>query len=107
MVHDDKHAIYLALTFDVKAPAVDTKVKPLRLQKLNQGSLWTQHEFWFEVSTRKITVDPQPTNTNARRLMIVDDDAEMRTLLAEYFRRLGFEVVEKESAAAALQTVTK
>jgi len=38
--------------------------------------------------------------------MIVDDNAEMRTLLAEYFRRLGFEVVEKESGAAALQTVT-
>ena len=51
-------------------------------------------------------MDPQPTNTNAKRLMIVDDDFEMRTLLAEYFRRLGFEVVEKESAAAALQTVT-
>lgn len=51
-------------------------------------------------------MDPQPTNTNAKRLMIVDDDFEMRTLLAEYFRRLGFEVAEKESAAAALQTVT-
>jgi DNA-binding response OmpR family regulator len=38
--------------------------------------------------------------------MIVDDDFEMRTLLAEYFRRLGFDVAEKESAAAALQTVT-
>jgi DNA-binding response OmpR family regulator len=38
--------------------------------------------------------------------MIVDDEFEMRTLLAEYFRRLGFEVSEKESAAAALQTVT-
>ncbi len=38
--------------------------------------------------------------------MIVDDEFEMRTLLAEYFRRLGFEVAEKESAAAALQTVT-
>jgi DNA-binding response OmpR family regulator len=38
--------------------------------------------------------------------MIVDDDVEMRTLLAEYFRRLGFEVSEKESGAAALQTVT-
>jgi two-component system, OmpR family, alkaline phosphatase synthesis response regulator PhoP len=51
-------------------------------------------------------VDSQPTNTNGKRLMIVDDDFEMRTLLAEYFRRLGFEVAEKESAAAALQTVT-
>ena len=38
--------------------------------------------------------------------MIVDDDVEMRTLLAEYFRRLGFDVSEKESGAAALQTVT-
>src|SRR5437764_10028417 len=37
--------------------------------------------------------------------MIVDDDAEMRALLAEYFRRLGFDVAEKESGAAALQTV--
>lgn len=35
--------------------------------------------------------------------MIVDDDAEMRTLLAEYFRRLGFEVAEKENGQAALQ----
>ena len=51
-------------------------------------------------------MDPQPTHTNAKRLMIVDDDVEMRTLLAEYFRRLGFEVAEKESGAAALQTVT-
>jgi len=38
--------------------------------------------------------------------MIVDDDADMRTLLAEYFRRLGFEVTEKESGPAALQAAT-
>src|SRR6266536_5799886 len=39
--------------------------------------------------------------------MIVDDDVEMRTLLAEYFRRLGYDVAEKESGQAALQaTVT-
>jgi DNA-binding response OmpR family regulator len=36
-----------------------------------------------------------------RRLLIVDDDASMRLLLAEYFRRLGFEVVENESGAEA------
>lgn len=51
-------------------------------------------------------MDPEPTNTQAKRLMIVDDDVEMRTLLAEYFRRLGFEVAEKESGLAALQTAT-
>ena len=51
-------------------------------------------------------MDPEPTSNNdRRRLMIVDDDAEMRALLAEYFRRLGFDVAEKESGAAALQTV--
>ena len=51
-------------------------------------------------------MDPEPTSNDARRrLMIVDDDAEMRALLAEYFRRLGFDVAEKESGAAALQTV--
>jgi len=48
-------------------------------------------------------VDPQPAN-NTKKLMIVDDDAEMRTLLAEYFRRLGFDVAEKESGQAALQS---
>ena len=47
-------------------------------------------------------MDPEPTKS-AKKLMIVDDDAEMRTLLAEYFRRLGFEVTEKESGFAALQ----
>ena len=38
--------------------------------------------------------------------MIVDDDADMRSLLAEYFRRLGFQVVEHESGAAALEPAT-
>ena len=36
------------------------------------------------------------------RLLIVDDDLSMRLLLAEYFRRLGFEVEDKESAEDAL-----
>jgi two-component system, OmpR family, alkaline phosphatase synthesis response regulator PhoP len=51
-------------------------------------------------------VDAEPTNEQAKRLMIVDDDMEMRTLLAEYFRRLGFDVAEKESGMAALQTAS-
>ena len=38
-----------------------------------------------------------------KRLLIVDDDADMRLLLAEYFRRLGFRVEERESGAAALE----
>ena len=48
-------------------------------------------------------MDPQPKTTLKKKLLIVDDDAEMRTLLAEYFRRLGYEVLEKESGQAALQ----
>lgn len=36
------------------------------------------------------------------RLLIVDDDESMRLLLAEYFRRLGYEVEEKESGEDAL-----
>ena len=51
-------------------------------------------------------MDPEPTIVHPKKLMIVDDDVEMRTLLAEYFRRLGFEVAEKENAALALQAVT-
>ena len=40
---------------------------------------------------------------SGKRLLIVDDDADMRLLLAEYFRRLGFHVEERESGAAALE----
>ncbi len=36
------------------------------------------------------------------RILIVDDDLSMRLLLAEYFRRLGYEVEEKESAEEGL-----
>ncbi|MBD0326312.1 MAG: response regulator transcription factor [Pyrinomonadaceae bacterium] len=43
------------------------------------------------------------TNSTARRLLVVDDDTDMRLLLAEYFRRLGFEVEERESGAAAFE----
>ncbi len=39
----------------------------------------------------------------SQQLLIVDDDASMRLLLAEYFRRLGYEVVEKETGAEALE----
>ena len=38
----------------------------------------------------------------SRRLLIADDDDEMRVLLSEYFRRLGFEVEDKENGADAL-----
>lgn len=38
---------------------------------------------------------------NGKRLLIVDDDQSMRLLLAEYFRRLGFEVTEYDEAAKA------
>jgi DNA-binding response OmpR family regulator len=41
-----------------------------------------------------------------KRLLIVDDDADMRLLLAEYFRRLGFQVEERESGTAALEPAT-
>ena len=39
-----------------------------------------------------------------KRLLIADDDADMRLLLAEYFRRLGFQVDERESGQSALES---
>jgi len=41
-----------------------------------------------------------------KRLLIVDDETDMRLLLAEYFRRLGFQVEERESGSAALEPAT-
>lgn len=47
---------------------------------------------------------PQVTNKySGKRLLIADDDSDMRVLLAEYFRRLGFQVDERESGHAALE----
>ncbi|HEV2762876.1 MAG TPA: response regulator transcription factor [Pyrinomonadaceae bacterium] len=43
---------------------------------------------------------------DTRRLLIVDDEDEMRLLLAEYFRRLGFEVEERDNAEEALPLAT-
>ena len=49
-------------------------------------------------------MNPETVNKNAgKRLLIVDDEPELRALLAEYFRRLGFEVEEKENGASALE----
>ena len=41
-----------------------------------------------------------------KRLLIVDDETDMRLLLAAYFRRLGFQVEERDSGAAALEPAT-
>jgi DNA-binding response OmpR family regulator len=46
---------------------------------------------------------PAASKYTGKRLLIVDDDADMRLLLAEYFRRLGFHVEERESGTAALE----
>jgi len=47
---------------------------------------------------------PQVTSKySGKRLLIADDDSDMRVLLAEYFRRLGFQVDERESGQAALE----
>lgn len=39
----------------------------------------------------------------SQHILIVDDDVSMRLLLAEYFRRLGFEVEDYEGAEDALE----
>lgn len=41
-----------------------------------------------------------------QRLLIVDDDADLRILLAGYFRRIGYEVEEKDSGLAAIEPAT-
>ena len=50
-------------------------------------------------------MDSEPTQ-RAKKLMIVDDDDTLRQMLAEYFRRLGFEVAEQENGPAALQAAS-
>ena len=48
--------------------------------------------------------ETQLTNKYAgKRLLIVDDDADLRVLLAGYFRRLGFQVEDRESGTDALE----
>lgn len=49
-----------------------------------------------------MSVSSAKTETK-NRILIVDDDESMRLLLAEYFRRLGYEVVEKKNGAEAIE----
>jgi DNA-binding response OmpR family regulator len=42
----------------------------------------------------------------AQRLLIVDDDTDLRILLAGYFRRIGYDVEEKDSGIAAIEPAT-
>ena len=46
---------------------------------------------------------PPNSKYAGKRLLIADDDTDMRLLLAEYFRRLGFQVDERENGMAALE----
>lgn len=48
----------------------------------------------------------EPKISAGRRLLIVDDDSDLRMLLAGYFRRIGYEVEEKESGTAAMEPAT-
>jgi two-component system alkaline phosphatase synthesis response regulator PhoP len=51
-----------------------------------------------------VAQQPQVNSKYAgKRLLIADDDSDMRVLLAEYFRRLGFQVDERENGHAALE----
>lgn len=52
-------------------------------------------------------MEQRETKTSAgRRLLIVDDDADLRMLLAAYFRRIGYEVEDKDSGLAAVEPAT-
>lgn len=53
-------------------------------------------------------VQPPPVASKyaGKRLLIVDDAADLRMLLSAYFRRLGFQVDEHETGAAALEPAT-
>jgi DNA-binding response OmpR family regulator len=52
-------------------------------------------------------VEQRETKMSAgRRLLIVDDDADLRMLLAAYFRRIGYEVEDKDSGVAAVEPAT-
>ncbi len=54
--------------------------------------------------SRHLAQQATPNSKHAgKRLLIADDDTDMRLLLAEYFRRLGFQVEERESGMAALE----
>jgi two-component system alkaline phosphatase synthesis response regulator PhoP len=54
--------------------------------------------------SRGLILERQTTNKySGKRLLIVDDDADLRQLLAEYFRGLGLSVDERDSGTAALE----
>src|SRR5205085_12463127 len=58
----------------------------------------------FRLAQDRGHVEQQETKISAgQRLLIVDDDPDLRMLLAGYFRRIGYEVEERESGMAAIE----
>ncbi len=50
-----------------------------------------------------VTVRGKTLNTRAARILVAEDDAEMRALLADALRRDGYEVVEASHGADLMQ----
>ena len=44
----------------------------------------------------------QSNSVGARRILVIEDDASVRQLMAKHFRRHGYEVTEAEDASAAI-----
>lgn len=80
------------------------KAFPTRPRQLSYNSIAVSDSNHFPYRSPALEQQQQTVRNYAgKRLLIVDDDADMRLLLAEYFRRLGFHVEERESGAAALE----
>ena len=77
----------------------------------------SQIELYFESPQLRLGIHSRQRSDNlaqqshvankyaGKRLLIADDETEMRLLLAEYFRRLGFQVEERENGESALEAV--
>jgi two-component system alkaline phosphatase synthesis response regulator PhoP len=73
----------------------------------SKSGLYFRTTGWFLDPFRQDRANLAQAQLNSKyagkRLLIADDDTEMRILLAEYFRRLGFHVEEKDSGQAAFE----
>jgi DNA-binding response OmpR family regulator len=75
------------------------------MDRSNSGSPTESHRAQSPVRIQSSKAAPHPVMMGGRpaRIMVADDDAEMRSLLTSVLRRDGYEVLEAPSGSALLE----
>ncbi len=97
----------LEMVTEAGVEVAGTFTKPVSLDQL-LGTLVRAGVTPLKPSTQTAAKQPPPKARTARkRILVVDDEPEIRQMLAEYLQGKGFEVLEADGGREALQRISE